>query len=51
MDKMTLIYFAAVILFILLGVLLNYPGKNKRGLTDDSGFVNKNQKKEIRNDE
>jgi hypothetical protein len=44
MDKMTLIYLAAVILFILLEVLLNSPGKNKKVIPDNSGFVNKNSK-------
>jgi hypothetical protein len=51
MDKVALIYLLVTLLFILLGVVLNYPGKNKTGTPDNSGSINTETKKEIMNDE
>jgi uncharacterized membrane protein YhaH (DUF805 family) len=45
MDKMQLIYLLAAVFFILLGILLNCSGKNKKGIPNDSNFANKNSKK------
>jgi hypothetical protein len=51
MDKVTLIYLLVTLFFILLGVLLNYPRKNKTGTGNDPGSTNTKTGKEVMNDE
>jgi hypothetical protein len=36
MDKFTLVCLVSIFFFFILGVILNYPEKNKTGTTSDS---------------
>jgi hypothetical protein len=44
MDKVAFVSLLFTLLFILLGVFLNYPRKGKKETQDDSGFVNQSSK-------
>jgi hypothetical protein len=51
MDRFMIVCLSSTVLFILIGILFNYPRKNKTGIPDDSGSEIKTQEKEIMNDE
>jgi hypothetical protein len=42
MDGHMLVYLLSTLFFILIGVLVNYPRKNKKGTGDDSRLINQN---------